>query len=540
MLSRHPVSTQTTNDIAFRPGQTIGIDLGTTFSSVAQLNSSGVSVPIKNHDGQVTTPSIVLLGDKGHIQVGPSADIIAQSDPRLVIQSIKREMGSQRFSISFQGRQLTPEFISALILKKLKLDAERQLGPVANAVITVPYYFNDLCRRATQNAGQIAGLNVVDIINEPTAATLAYAWAKGEMGKPDKVESEKTIMVYDLGGGTFDVTVVKYTSTEFRVMATDGDVRLGGLDWTNRIVQHVADQFVKKERYDPRQDPQHRLLFEQRCERAKRALSTSPQAVVDLPLPGGRLLSAVMTRAEFETITADLIQRTRDTTELVLEQAKIDPRTLDEILLVGGSTHMPIVPWMLRSLSGRVPSRDLNPDLAVAQGAAIHAAILEARSSGQNTSLAHPVIKRLRGIRATDVNSHSLGVALTDRSDPTHQINHIMIRRNTPIPTRVTQRFVTTLSNPASISLKLVEGEAKEIDACTTIGEFRIVGLPSNLPAGSPVELTYSYDSRGRIHAKAQELIGNNVGTLELVHATGLTDAGLVAFERLAEGYHVD
>jgi molecular chaperone DnaK len=537
---RLPVSTQSNNEIAFRPGQTIGIDLGTTFSSVAQLNSSGVSIPVKNNDGQVITSSIVLLGPHGHIQVGPSAEAVAQADPRTVIQSIKREMGSQQFSVNYQGRQLTPEFISALILKKLKLDAEKQLGPVANAVITVPYYFNDLCRRATQNAGQIAGLNVVDIINEPTAATLAFAWAKGELGKGDNPESEKTIMVYDLGGGTFDVTVVKYTATEFRVIATDGDMRLGGLDWTNRIVQKVADQFAQKDRYDPRQDPHHKLLFEQRCERAKRALSTAPQVVVDLPLPGGKLLSAVVTRAEFETITSDLVQRTRDTTELVLEQAGIDPRTLDEILLVGGSTHMPIVPWMLRSISGRVPSRDLNPELAVAQGAAIHAAILEARSTGQNTSMSHPVIKRLRGIRATDVNSHSLGVVLTDPSDPKHHVNHIMIPRNTAIPHRVMQRFVTTLSNPGSISLKLVEGESEDVEACTTIGEFRIVGLPTNLPAGSPVELTYSYDSRGRIHAKARELVGNNIGTLELVHATGLSDAGLAAFERLAEGYSVE
>jgi molecular chaperone DnaK len=535
-----PVVNQLNNEIAFRPGQTIGIDLGTTFSSVAQLNSSGVSIPVKNQDGLVITPSVVLLGPNGHIQVGPSQEVLADADPRTVIQSIKREMGSQQFSVTYQGRHLTPEFISALILKKLKLDAEKQLGPVANAVITVPYYFNDLCRRATQNAGQIAGLNVVDIINEPTAATLAYAWMKGELGKGDHPESEKTIMVYDLGGGTFDVTVVQYSATEFRVVATDGDMRLGGLDWTNRIVQRVADQFAKHDRYDPRQDPHHKLLFEQRCERAKRALSTAPQAVVDLPLPGGRLLSAVITRAEFETITSDLIQRTKDTTELVLEQAGINPRSLDEILLVGGSTHMPIVPWMLRSISGRVPSRDLNPELAVAQGAAIHAAILEARSTGQNTSMSHPVIKRLRGIRATDVNSHSLGVALTDPADPKHHKNHIMIPRNTPIPHRVMQRFVTTLSNPGSISLKLVEGEAEDVEACTTIGEFRIVGLPTNLPAGSPVELIYSYDSRGRIHARARELVGNNTGTLELVHATGLSDAGLAAFERLAEGYLVE
>ena len=526
--------------ISFRPGQTIGIDLGTTFCAVCQLNNSGVPVAIKNLEGQVTTPSIVVLGENGNVVVGPSPDRLTQSDPHRVVQSIKREMGSSRFKLDYMGRQLTPEFISGLILKKLKVDAEKQLGPVANAVITVPYYFNDLCRRATQNAGQIAGLNVVDIINEPTAATLAYAWLKGELGRTEGVEKEKTIMVYDLGGGTFDVTVVHYTSTQFRVIATDGDVRLGGLDWTQRIVDHVADSFIKRDRFDPRKDPHHKLLFEQRCERAKRSLSTSSQVVVDLPLPGNQFLSASLSRAEFETITSDLIQRTRDTTELVLEQAKIEPNQLDEILLVGGSTHMPIVSWMLRNMTSKSPSRDLNPDLAVAQGAAIHAAILEARAGGDQTSMAHPVIKRLRGIRATDVNSHSLGVVVADPNHSSRQVNHIMIPRNSAIPKRVSQRFVTTLSNPSSITLQLVEGESAEIDACTSIGEFRIMGLPPNLPAGSPVELTYSYDSRGRIHATARELHSNCVGTLELVRSTGLTDAGLVAFERLAKDYNVE
>lgn len=531
---------QANTEIPFRPGQTIGIDLGTTFSAVAQLNSSGVPIPIKQPDGQVTMPSIVLLNDHGHIIVGPTPEQVAATEPHRVIQSIKREMGTSRFSVYYMGKQLTPEFVSALILKKLKLEAEKSVGTVTNAVITVPYYFNDLCRRATQNAGQIAGLNVIDIINEPTAATLAYAWMKGELGRGEQSDREKTIMVYDLGGGTFDVTVVQYTHTNFRVIATDGDVRLGGLDWTDRIVHHVADKFVKSDRYDPRHDPEHKLLFEQRCERAKRHLSQANQTVVDLPLPGGRLISATLSRAEFETITSDLIQRTRDTTELVLEQAQIDPKQLDEILLVGGSTHMPIVPWMLRSISGRIPSRDLNPDLAVAQGAAIHAAILEARSDRETLPMAHPVIKRLRGIRATDVNSHSLGVVLTDPVNPQHHINHIMIPRNTLIPHRITQRFVTTLANPSSISLRLVEGESPEVDGCTTIGEFRIVGLPPNLPSGSPVELTYQYDSRGRIHATARELVSNCIGTLELVHATGLSDAGLAAFERLASDYSVE
>lgn len=522
----------------FRPGQSIGIDLGTTFSAVAQLNVSGVPVALKNSHGQITTSSVVVLGDNGHALVGPSSEQIANTPHQRVIQAIKREMGNARYSLTYLGKQLSPEFISGLILKKLKLDAEKHVGPIANAVITVPYYFNDLCRRATQNAGTIAGLNVVDIINEPTAATLAYAWMKGELGRADHLPKPKTILVYDLGGGTFDVTVVRYTPTEFRVIATDGDMRLGGLDWTNRIIQHIGDQFVKRFRYDPRRDPSMRLSFEQQCERAKQQLSSSAQVNLQLQIPGHEL-TATLTRGEFEGITSDLTQRTKDTTELVLEQARLKPTELDEILLVGGSTHMPIIPWVLKSLTGKVPSRELNPDLAVAQGAAIHAAILEAREQGGGSQHAQPVLKRLRGIRATDVNSHSLGVVITDPQHTHVQTNHIMIPRNTPIPQRVVQRFVTTVQNPAAIVIKLVEGESPDIDGCTVIGEFRITGLPPNFPVGSPVEVIYSYDSRGRIHASARELTGNLSAKMEVVHAAGLTDAGLAAFQHLAQGYVV-
>ena len=533
------MATANTEIPKFLSGQTIGIDLGTTFSAVAQLNSSGVPVAVKNVQGELSTPSVIILGEAGHIYVGASPDVVSATDPQKVIQAIKREMGNSRYMIMYQGRRLTPDFLSALILKKLKQDSERLLGPVANAVITVPYYFNDICRRATQNAGRIAGLNVVDIINEPTAATLAYAWMKGELGRGNPDAPDKTILVYDLGGGTFDVTVVRCNPSQFRVIATDGDVRLGGIDWTFRIVQHVANEFKKRYRYDPLAYPEERLLFEQKCERAKRILSTATEAIVDMTVPG-RTLTVGISRAEFESLTADLMQRTRDTTELVLEQAGIEPRELDEILLVGGSTHMPLVSWTLRELTNKVPSRDLNPDLAVAQGAAIHAAILEARATDDDKLAKHPVLKRLRGVRAQDVNSHSLGVVVTDPANPQHKFNHIMIPRNTPIPARVSQQFVTTLGNPATITLHLLEGESEDVSACTLIGDFRITGLPPNLPAGSPVEVTYHYDARGRIHASARELVGNRAATFELVHESGLSDAGLTNFQTLAESYQVE
>ena len=214
----------------FLAGQTVGIDLGTTYSAIAQLSRDGNPRSLLNADGRNITPSVVLLGADGQVVVGPSFERISQESPDHIVEAIKRQMGNKDFYVVYQNKKLSAEFISALILKKLKQDGEKEIGPITNAVITVPYYFNDVRRKATQDAGRIAGLNVVDIINEPTAATLAYAWMKGELGRSDLKQDSKTILVYDLGGGTFDVTVVRYTPTQFRVLATDGDVMLGGID----------------------------------------------------------------------------------------------------------------------------------------------------------------------------------------------------------------------------------------------------------------------------------------------------------------------
>jgi molecular chaperone DnaK len=521
------------------PGNTVGIDLGTTYSSIAQLNNEGEPVALDNTEGRTITPSVVLLGEDGKVIVGPSYERMSIEDPKNIIEAIKRQMGNKDFFVVYQGKKLTPEFISALILKKLKQDGEAAIGPITNAVITVPYYFNDVRRKATQDSGRIAGLNVIDIINEPTAATLAYAWSKGELGRKDLAAKEKTIMVYDLGGGTFDVTVVRYTPTQFRVLATDGDVMLGGLDWTRRVVDHVAEQFHRKHKEDPREDPESLMILTQDCEQAKRDLSGKAQTPINIAFKG-KNMTVALTRGDFERMTGDLMQRTRDTTELVMQQAGVNKGELNAVVLVGGSTWMPVVETMLKEVTGVGPTRDVKPEEAVAQGAAIHAAILEARATGGDSRMAKAVTSRLRSVSTTDVNSHSLGIKITDPNNRTRKINHIMIPKNTAVPHKISQQFVTNSHNQQRVHLCVLEGDATDPDACTTIGDFRITNLPANLPAGSPVEVTYEYDKNGRISVSGRELTSKQEASIEIVRDSGLTDKNVDSFETLAKDYQVE
>ena len=521
-------------------GHTVGIDLGTTYSAIARLNDDGSTHVIHNSDDREITPSVVLLGDEGRVMVGPSFERISIEDPSKIVEAVKRQMGNKDYYVVYQDKKLTPEFISALIIKKMRQDAEQRIGPISNAVLTVPYYFNDVRRKATQDAGRIAGLNVLDIINEPTAATLAYAWNRGELGRTDLADTERTILVYDLGGGTFDVTVVRYTPTNFRVLATDGDVMLGGLDWSKRLVDHLVEQFKRKFGTDPSESPESVLQFSQQCEDAKRELSHKAQTPISV-YHQGKTLTVSLTRGDFERMTADLLQRTKDTTELVLQQAGIDVDSLNEVVLVGGSTYMPVVEQMLREVCRMDPSHDVIPERAVAEGAAIHAAILEARAGGGDSRMAQAVINRLRSVQTTDVNSHSLGVKVRDPNDKSRKINHIMIPKNTPVPHAKSQRFVTNSQNQQRVHVEVLEGEASDPDACTLIGDFRVFNLPENLPSGSPVELTYHYNSSGRISATAKELVGNNEATTEIVRDSGLDESDLTsALERLTKEYQIE
>jgi molecular chaperone DnaK len=520
----------------FADGLTVGIDLGTSNSAIAYLNADGEPVLLPDESGYDITPSIVRFTGGQDVEVGHlDPDDIA--DPDDVLVAVKRQMGTQDVVREVDGQQLRPEFISALILRKLKQAAEANIGPVANAVISVPYYFNDPCRRATRDAGEIAGLNVVDIINEPTAATLAYAWICGELGRTEVFSSEKKILVYDLGGGTFDATLVRYTPTDFQVIGTDGDTFLGGLDWTKRIVDIVSDKFIQRFDVDPRDDPYVMLHLTAQCDVAKHELSVKQSTSVTLYYDDTEL-NVSISRKDFHQRTADLLQRTRDTVELLLANCQTDVSELHETILIGGSTAIPAVSDMLEEVTGRRPSTRLDPERAVAQGAAVHAAILEARYRKEST-VADSLLKRLRSVRAEDVNSHSLGIELTDPTDRTQKTNHIMIPRNSQLPSNKRQRFKTNKANPEGIRIRLLEGESSEASACTVVGECRITGLPQDLPAGSPVEVTYQYDVNRHINVYAKELTGGNEASVRIVwdSADSLTSAE--DLQQVADAYAV-
>ncbi len=522
----------------FKPGHTVGIDLGTTFSTVAHLDEEGNPIPIENEDDDVETPSLILLAESGHVVVGPNKQRAAMEDPDHVVERVKRHMGNIDFKRTFDGREITPEFLSALILKKLRQDAEKRIGKIGNAVITVPYYFNDARRKATQDAGAIAGLNVIDIINEPTAATLTYAWTRGELGSMTADQKPHSALVYDLGGGTFDVTVVRYTPSHFQVLATDGDVHLGGIDWNDRIVDYVSQEFEAKHGIDPRKYPAALHLLRHDSDQAKIALSTGDRATVSVRLEG-KSLNVPISRAQFEDITGDLLQRTIDTTQLVIEEAGLKPEEVDAIVLVGGSTLMPRVVQTLREMTGKEPFAGLSPHTAVAQGAAIHAAILEAKFRGESSGMAERIRKLLANVKQDNVNSHGLGVQA--RNPKTGKsINHVMIPRNSRLPVEVSRTFATSEPNQQRVTVKVIEGDAPDPAACSLVGNCRITGLPKDLPKGSPIEVTYAFDASGRVRVRAKDKTGGTEAEIEIERKGGLDEGQLGVYTSLAEKYKVD
>lgn len=521
----------------FKEGQTVGIDLGTTFSAIAHLDSDGNPIALLNEEEEVETPSLILLAESGHVIVGPSRTRAAMEDPEHVVERVKRHMGSTEYKRTFDGHEITPEFLSALILKKLRQDAEKRIGTIGNAVITVPYYFNDARRKATQDAGRISGLNVVDIINEPTAATLTYAWQRGELGA-GSFGKPHMALVYDLGGGTFDVTVVKYTPTHFQVLATDGDVYLGGIDWNDRLLNYVADEFKKRHGADPRDSALATQVLRNDCDLAKIELSTKPQTSIVCRYEG-KSNSVAVTREQFEQMTADLLQRTIDTSELVIEQAKIQPSDLDAIVLVGGSTLMPKVPALLEQVTGKKPFQGLSPHTAVAQGAAIHAAILEAKFRPTGGDLADKVRRHLKNVKQDDVNSHSLGVIV--RHPKTGKpYNHVMIPRNSTLPVEKHQVFNTSEPGQVRATVKVIEGDAPDPAACSMIGNCSITQLPTNLPKGSPVEVTYAYGTDGRVRVRARDKTGGKEAAIEIERRGGLDERQIDAYASLAGSYLVE
>jgi molecular chaperone DnaK len=488
----------------------IGIDLGTTNSCVAVVEAGEPTV-IVNTDGDRTTPSVVHFAKTGERLVGQQAKRQAVLNPERTIASIKREMGT-RHTTTVDGKDYTPEQISALILAKLKADAEAYLGEeIKQAVITVPAYFDDTQRTATKHAGEIAGLEVLRIINEPTAAALAYG-----AQERDKQVKEATIMVYDLGGGTFDVSILDVEIGRgeerdyYEVLATSGDTRLGGDDFDQRVIDYLAEEFKKENGIDLRKDRQALQRLRQEAEKAKCALSTTVQTSISLPFittvdgEGPKHLEMTLTRAKLEELIGDLIEKTAVSVETAIREAGIPKEKIDEVILVGGSTRIPAVQELVRRLTGKEPKKGINPDEVVAIGASIQAAVL----TGAGT----------QDMVLVDVTPLTLGVeTLGDVFD-------VVIPRNQSIPTRQQRTYSTASDMQTTVEVHVLQGERSRASQNKSLGKFHLAGLPP-APRGLPqIEVTFDLDSNGILNVSAKDKATSKEQKITITRSGALDD----------------
>ncbi len=471
----------------------IGIDLGTTYSLVAYLDDTGRPVTVPNSAGDLLTPSALLFDDDG-IVVGREAVKSWTLAPDRYIECFKRDMGNAVTRRTVRGLEAPPEVLSAFVLDRLKQDAEHRLGPIRQVVITVPAFFDETRRKATQEAGRLAHLEVLDIINEPTAAALAFGHQKGflDLGASDAAARQMRVLVYDLGGGTFDVTILEIEGTRFRTLATDGDVFLGGKDFDERLVNYLAEQFIAAHGVDPRRDPQDAAQLWLDAQEAKHTLSERSKATA-VCFHAGIRMRVDVSRAQFEDLAGDLVERTETTTSLVIKQAGLNWQQIDRVLLVGGSSRMPMIGQMLRKVTDREPDRSQSPDEAVAHGAALYAGMLMGRktSSGQGSC------------ELINVNSHSLGVVGL-HPQTRQSINVVLIPKNTALPCRVVRTFKTARADQRSVKVTVVEGESDRPEACIALGVCVVRNLPPGLPQNTPVEVEYSYHANGRLSVSAR------------------------------------
>ena len=495
--------------------RTIGIDLGTTYSAVAVMQHNGKPEILMNSEGQNITPSVVLFpetnsGDEP--MVGDMAKRSAAKFPLDIVQFVKRQMGDPNWRFdSTNGNTYTAEEISAVILKRLKNDAELALGePVVDAVITVPAYFDDARRVATKQAGRIAGLNVLRVLNEPTAAALSYGLDTSVNG---------TILVYDLGGGTFDVTLMRINGGNFDVLATDGNRNLGGFDFDNRIAEYVIRELEKESVSEIETNDELIAEIREKSELAKRSLSMVAQTTIIISAEG-KTCRIKLTREQFEEMTRDLLNETREVTEYVMEAAKTDWAEVDHLLLVGGSTRMPMVKSMIEAISGKQVARDINPDEAVALGAAVQAAL----SSGATSSELVPV-PEIEGqkIVISDVTSQALGVIVVDSNR--NEYNDVVIPRNAKIPCKFSTQVGTVVPSQKEFRVRVTQGEERDVEYATVIGE-QLLGIPEYPNADAPFTISYAYDIDQVVFVEVfDDTSGRLVGTFEIDRAANLSDA---------------
>lgn len=462
----------------------VGIDLGTTFSAVAHVDQSGRPWTVSNAEGDLLTASALFLDSQMGLIVGRQAVKAAEFEPQRVAQFVKRQMGRSRFRPGLDGHELPPAVLQAGILRKLRRDAELRLGPVGRAVITVPAHFNEPRRRATQDAGVIAGLEVLDIINEPTAAAIAFGVQEGFLTPRAESPERQLILVYDLGGGTFDVTLMAIQDRHYQTVATAGDVQLGGMDWDQRIVDHLADRFVQEFGVDPRQDPRALERLRSEAIEVKHALSARTEVPLQFAHHDHRL-NGTISRDEFEKLTEELLDRTLLTALKVIRAAGCQWSELTRLLLVGGATRMPMVSRMLEQETGRVPDRSLAADEAVAHGAAIYATLLNTPD--------HP---HYHGLSVRNVNSHDLGVLAFEAGTGMRR-RQVLIPRNTPLPAAGIRDFVTRREGQTSVRVQVVEGGDPTGSHATPIGKCVVSDLPAGLPTHSRVRVGFNYSASG-------------------------------------------